>query len=94
MHVFLHGCGQAAVSGPTPYAFNDTYARRAGFNEHAEANDIIVLYPQLHFGARSVGQAQLDECWDQVGQSGDDYSDQSGAQISAVRAMVARLTSR
>lgn len=33
VHVFVHGCGMAAYAGPTPYAFNDTYARRAGFNE-------------------------------------------------------------
>ena len=39
VHVFAHGCGMAANAGYAPrrlYAFNDTYARRAGFNEVAE----------------------------------------------------------
>ena len=81
----------AAVSGPSAYAFNDTYARRAGFNEHAATNRIIVVYPQLRFGIRARGAAQADECWDQSGQSGDAYSDKGGAQIAAVHRMVRRL---
>lgn len=94
LHVFLHGCGMSAASGPPkwkPYAFNDTYARRAGFNEHAEANHLVVLYPQLDYGARAVGGSQGDNCWDQGGQTGDDYSDKSGAQVRAVQAMIERL---
>jgi poly(3-hydroxybutyrate) depolymerase len=81
-----------AVAGPTPYAFNDTYARRAGFNEYAESNRLVVLYPQLNYGSRAKGAAQAGTCWDQSGQSGDDYTDKAGAQVKAVRAMVERLT--
>ena len=51
VHVFAHGCGMAAAAHS--YGFNDTYARRAGFNTWAEANEIIVLYPQLHYGDRA-----------------------------------------
>jgi hypothetical protein len=43
VHVFVHGCGQQAAAGPVPYAMNDTYARRAGFNEIAESNGFVVL---------------------------------------------------
>lgn len=42
-HVFTHGCGMA-FSSP---AFNLTYVMHAGFNTWAEANDIVVLYPQM-----------------------------------------------
>ena len=91
VHVFLHGCGMAAISGPTPYAFNDTYARRSGYNEHANTNRIIVVYPQLNYGARARGSAQADGCWDQSGQTGDTYSDKAGAHIRAIHAMVGRL---
>ena len=91
VHVFLHGCGMAAASGPSLYAFNDTYARRAGFNEHAATNRIVVVYPQLRFGQRARGSAQADGCWDQSGQSGDEYSDKRGAQIAAIQSMVRRL---
>ena len=62
-----------------------------GFNEHANTNRIIVLYPQLRFGARAKGSAQAEGCWDQSGQSGDAYSDQAGAQITAIRRMIRRL---
>lgn len=93
VHVFAHGCGMSAASGPAPYAFGDTYARRAGFNAWAEANGIVVLYPQLHFGAGAITSSQRGDCWDQEGNSGDDFSDKGGAQVRAVKAMVDRLTS-
>mgnify|MGYP007078103446 CR=1 FL=1 len=95
LHVFIHGCGQGAVAGPSgrAYLFNDTYARRAGFNEWAEAHRLVLLYPQLNFGDRAKGDAQAGMCWDQVGQSGDDFSDKSGRQLSSVWAMVQRLLS-
>ena len=35
--------------------------------------------------------AQADNCWDQSGQSGDNYNDKAGAQISAIKAMIDRL---
>jgi len=81
----------AAAAGPAPYAFNDTYARRAGFNEWAEANGIVVLYPQLHYGSRAMDAAQADDCWDQTGTTGEAWSDRDGQQVRAVRAMVERL---
>lgn len=91
VHVFAHGCGMAAYAGPTPYAFNDTYARRAGFNEVAEANNIVMVYPQLHYGDTATCASEADDCWDQGGSTGDSYSDKAGAQTKAVMAMVQKL---
>jgi hypothetical protein len=91
LHVFVHGCGMAAHAGPTAYAFNDTYARRAGFNGWAEANNIVVLYPQLHYGARASCAAQIGDCWDQGGATGEAWADKGGQQVQAVKAMINRL---
>lgn len=125
----------AAYAGPTPYAFNDTYARRAGFNEVrwlqstidglpvatvlyyikecvdisltstlsfsffflvrwmqvAEANNIVILYPQLHYGDRATCASEADDCWDQGGSTGDTYSDVAGPQVQAVKAMIQKI---
>lgn len=39
LHISFHGCHQDTGE------IGDTYARHAGFNEWAQSNDIIVLYP-------------------------------------------------
>jgi hypothetical protein len=56
-----------------------------------KANDLIILYPQLHYGSRATCAAEADDCWDQGGSTGDSYSDHAGAQVKAVMAMVQRL---
>ena len=68
-------------------------ARRAGFNTWAEANHIVVLYPQLRYGERANCASEADGCWDQTGTTGDAFSDSGGAQVVAVKAMIDRLTS-
>lgn len=42
LHVALHGCGMSVWSP----AMNMSYVLHAGFNPWAEANNIVVLYPQ------------------------------------------------
>ncbi|WP_410452392.1 hypothetical protein [Paraburkholderia sp. UCT31] len=42
LHVALHGCGQQEAR------IGRAFAEGAGYNGWAEANDIIVLYPQAH----------------------------------------------
>ena len=91
LHVFTHGCGQQAAAAS--YKFNDTYARRAGFNEWAEANNIVILYPQLHYGDRASCAAQKGDCWDQEGTTGEHWADKDGQQVKAVKAMIDKLTS-
>lgn len=84
LHIFFHGCDQSAeVAG-------DAVARGAGFNEWAEANALVVLYPQ----AKSSRVAPLNPlgCWDWWGYTGDAYATRDGAQIKVVRAMVERLS--
>ena len=83
VHVFFHGCEQSADTVGTELVEN------SGFNRWAEANDIVVLYPQVEksFAApmNPLG------CWDWWGYTGANYLDQSGAQLNAVKRMVDRL---
>jgi hypothetical protein len=83
VHVAFHGCGQGIGF------VGRSFARRAGYNRWADANRIVVLYPQVEksyfwpFNPRG--------CWDWWGYSGADYAARSGAQISAVRRMLTAL---
>ena len=86
LHVFVHGCDMEAGAGPTRYTFNDTFARRAGFNEWAVAHHVAVVYPQL--ASRGDGRPT---CWDVMGRTGDNYSDRGGMHVRALRQMVKRL---
>jgi hypothetical protein len=48
LHIFAHGCGMQYKAAGKGGQFGLTYVHRAGFNEWAEANDTVVLYPQKH----------------------------------------------
>lgn len=90
VHVAFHGCLQG----------EDQIGRRfvdgAGYNEWAEANRLVVLYPQV--AARSglvMGSWRWlynpKGCWDWWGYGSPDYATQKGPQMSAVRRMLTRL---
>jgi hypothetical protein len=83
VHVVFHGCQQGAQA-----VGSDVY-ESAGFNRWADANRLIVLYPQ----AVSTMPGNPYGCWDWWGYTGADYQRRSGRQLSAVKAMVDRLTS-
>ncbi|ELU01779.1 hypothetical protein CAPTEDRAFT_107773, partial [Capitella teleta] len=53
LHVVFHGCLQGR------YLIDDEYARNTGYNEVAELNNIIMLYPQA---TRSM--SNMNGCWD------------------------------
>ncbi len=78
LHVVLHGCGQNVES------LGDAYVRHTGYNRWADANRIVVLYPQ-------TSNAALNACWDWWGYSGTDYAQKSAPQTGAIVARVERL---
>jgi poly(3-hydroxybutyrate) depolymerase len=84
VHVVFHGCEQGA---PTVH---DAVYGKVGYNNWADSNGIIVLYPQAVVS--SFIPVNPKGCWDWWGYSGLDFQVQSGVQLSAVRAMVTRLT--
>lgn len=95
VHVALHGCGQSYNN------IGEAYVRHAGYNEWADANRIIVLYPQAKAELfTAAGGNNPEGCWDWWGYLDTDPMDaptyllQTGWQIRAIKAMIDRLTSR
>jgi len=80
LHVAFHGCQQSVER------IHDAFYRHGGFNRWADANAIVVLYPQI--AAQPVNP---EGCWDWWGYSGPDYYQRTGRQIRAVKAMLDRL---
>jgi len=73
----------------------DAFFAHAGYNGWAEANGIIVLYPQTT-AKGDIPQVwpNPQACWDWWGYTGSDYARKSGAQIRAVKRMIDRLSGR
>ena len=89
IHVVLHGCKQNFDT------IGDRYSRHAGYNEWANTNQLVILYPQT-----VVGDPLLDfgtplnpfGCWDWWGYTNFNYAVKAGRQITAIKAMLDRLT--
>ncbi|PUB17415.1 extracellular catalytic domain type 2 short-chain-length polyhydroxyalkanoate depolymerase [Yoonia sediminilitoris] len=88
LHIALHGCKQGREY------IGEGYARLTGFNPWAEANRIVVLYPQASripspwynwFAGNPNG------CWDWWGYAGADYLSRDAPQLSAIARMAAAL---
>lgn len=82
LHVALHGCGQS------PEFTQDTFATSAGYNEWAETNRIVMLYPSA-----TTSAGNPFGCWDWWGYTGSNYPTREGAQIKALSTMVQKLSS-
>jgi poly(3-hydroxybutyrate) depolymerase len=86
LHIAFHGCRQGASSVGRAFVSN------AGYNEWAEGNGIVVLYPQV---AKSlVMPLNPQGCWDWWGYTGANYAWRDGAQLASVRRMVEALGRR
>ena len=83
VHVAIHGCTQSSEF------VGDAFAAGAGFNEWADGNRLLVLYPQV--ARSSVAPMNPYGCWDWWGYTGADYATQSGPQISVIKNMLDRL---
>jgi hypothetical protein len=95
IHVAYHGCGQGVQT------VGDRFVQHAGYNRWAEANRIVVLYPQAipryGWGPWNWPTSFVynpNGCWDWWGYTGGDYATKSGAQIRAVKAMLDRLAQK
>nr|WP_168710927.1 PHB depolymerase family esterase [Ningiella ruwaisensis] len=85
LHVSFHGCNQSAED------VGSTYAAHAGFNRWAQSNDIVVLYPQVEKSMFMPLNPQ--GCWDWWGYTDENYANQKGPQIQAIRNIVNALAS-
>ncbi len=86
LHVALHGCLQS-----TDY-IDDAFATGAGYNEWAEANRLLVLYPQV--ASSKIAPLNPMGCWDWWGYTDDSYATKSGPQVTVIKATMDALAGR
>ncbi len=78
--------------------FDDRYITSTGYNEIADTNNIVVLYPQVE-GVDDEEAQNPDGCWDWWGYSSTDaaqpdFYSQQAIQIRAIHGMLQRLGGR
>lgn len=88
IHVVLHGCKQGAQ------VIGDKYYAQTGYNQMAEANDLIILYPQVQ--PSTSAPLNPEGCWDFWGYSSPDnptpdYFTRNAPQLRAIHKMIVRL---
>lgn len=88
VHIAFHGCQQGAET------IGNLFYTGAGYNLVADANNIIVLYPQV--SSSPVYPYNPRGCWDFWGYTSvnpfiPDFYLKSGTQMAAVKAMLDRL---
>ncbi|MDD0852951.1 hypothetical protein HBN50_07580 [Halobacteriovorax sp. GB3] len=83
LHMALHGCDQ------TPQTVGDAFIWDSGYNQWAESNDIIILYPSA---SRSY-MVPLNPmgCFDWWGYTGPNYANKRGVQPDALMKMIRTL---
>lgn len=82
VHVVFHGCNQ------TVSQIGDQFYTRSGYNEWADTNHMIVLYPQTKINS---AQNNSGGCWDIWGLDDPNYHLKTGRQMAGVKAMITRL---
>ncbi|UTH75773.1 PHB depolymerase family esterase [Chromobacterium sp. IIBBL 290-4] len=82
VHIALHGCQQYAGK------VGDAFYAHTGYNNWADSNHILVLYPQT-----TTSTANPQGCWDWFGYTGPAYAWKSGAQMKAIKEMADHLVS-
>ena len=80
IHVAFHGCQQSTAF------VGDVFARKAGYNEWAETNALIVLYPQVD--SSKIAPMNPMGCWDWWGYTDEHYATRDGAQNVVVKSML------
>ena len=80
LHLVFHGCRQNAAT------VKDAVYAHAGYNNWADTNKLVLLYPQTKTTAANNG------CWDWWGYDSASYYTKQGPQMAAVYAMIQRLT--
>jgi hypothetical protein len=78
LHLSFHGCTQ------TEQIIGKTWAWHGGYNEWAESNNIVILYPNS--GITLPGNP--GGCWDFWGLTGSDFAFQTGLQMQFVRSLI------
>jgi len=77
IHVAFHGCHQ------TLDEINATFVVSAGYNQWAETNKLVIIYPQA-----AANTLNPEGCWDWWGYTGTAYATKLGVQVATVMNMV------
>jgi poly(3-hydroxybutyrate) depolymerase len=85
VHIAFHGCRQGAAE------VGERFVREAGYNRWADANGLVILYPQA-IKRYSPFVFNPRGCWDWWGYTGAAYHTQRAPQMRAVMAMLDRLS--
>jgi hypothetical protein len=80
LHVALHGCKMS------PEFAGYTFATNSGYNEWAETNNIVVLYPYVRMSFFNP-----NACFDWWGYTTSDFANKKGPQIQSLEFMIQRL---
>lgn len=83
VHIVFHGCKQSLN------AVGDRFVKGSGYARWAEANRLVLLFPQATAGALNP-----NGCWDWWGYTGPQFLERDAPQIRAVRLMLDRLAER
>jgi hypothetical protein len=76
LHIAFHGCEQGH------YFLKDTYYMHTGYNEWAESNNIVIVYPQIYPTYEPLNPMG---CWDWWGYTGlTTFCTKSGAQMKTM----------
>ena len=86
IHVALHGCLQSTEH------VGDAFATGAGYNEWAEANRLLVLYPQV--ASSKFAPLNPMGCWDWWGFTEDSYATKAGPQVKVIKATMDAVAGR
>ncbi len=83
VHVAFHGCAQNRET------VGEAFVEQTGFARFADTNRLVVLFPQtVATGSNPQG------CWDWWGYTGSSFLTREAPQISAVAAMIERLSQK
>jgi poly(3-hydroxybutyrate) depolymerase len=82
VHVVFHGCKQGYA------AIGDVFIKRTGYARWAQANQIVLLFPQVE-----ASELNPNGCWDWWGYTGPDFLERGAPQMAAVKRMLDRVTS-
>lgn len=85
IHVAFHGCKQ------TQDQIGKIFVENAGYNDWAESNQLIVLYPQAKV-SQSLGNP--NGCWDWWGYTDSNYHTKEGAQMKLISKLIDRIRKR
>jgi hypothetical protein len=100
IHVVFHGCKQVYNRNPDAPDFSPDdasnpfglqYVKYAGYNEWADTNNLIILYPQAQ-KIQPMNPRGCYDWWGYLAGTTDTYATKEGPQMKAVYTMLERIT--